>query len=191
MRALNGEDITGRTQADIQRLDGAVGDAAAHTQAIDRRGSQDAGVGGVVACIVCVKGVGSAFSVDIKAGPYSIQGSACRRGRSPNIDRIVVCTGIDGGLGVDGPDVDDIVARDGRDRRFARYVADVDGVVLVPAVHRHVVRDDRAEQVDDRARRVDGAVVAADDDVTERGDERAGLQVEVAPGEQFDIAAGR
>ncbi len=93
------------------------------------------------------------------------------------------------GAGV--PTCDRIVAVTGVDIRLARNVADDHGVVVTAAVHRDVIRVDRAEQSDHGARRIDVVDIAADDDVSSRLDERAGLQREVAPGAQFDIAAHR
>src|SRR5439155_25088648 len=98
-----------------------------------------------------------------------------------DVEGVVPVTRIDGGLGVDGADVDDIQAGEGRDRRFRADgdVADGHGVVIVRAVHRYVIRIDRAEEVDRGAARIDVVVVSADGDVAGRLDVRPGLQDEV------------
>ena len=187
VRALDRERVPVRAEVYIQRRDGVVADVASHIQTADRRARQRAGIDAAIGDIARVERVGPALAEYMEVGPYSIQGAIA------DIDRIVTFAGVDRGLGIDGLDVDDIRARVGPDRRFrtAGDVADCHSVVFVLPVHEHVIRVYRAEQIDDRARQVNGAVVAAHNDVSRRGNYRAGLQVEVAPCKQFDITACR
>ena len=191
VRALDRKGIVAGTEADVERFDRAVGGTYSHAQTGDLRRSQVPGIGAAVAGVIKVKGIGSAVPVDTKASTDSIYVSACFRGKSADINRIVFCTGINGRLGINGPDVDGIRTAVGPNCRFrtAGNVTEVHVVVVIAAVHVYLIRVDRAEQVNDGES--DVVAVTADDNASSCLDERSGLKEEVRLGEQLDRATRR
>ena len=134
--ALHRERVAAAAEADRESFERAVGDAAPHTQAGERRASERAGVGLRVARVVHVQRVVAAVAVDREYGSDRVHVARNTRGLAADVHRVGAFAGVDRRGRRDRPDVDRVGAGGGVHRRDARDRFERDGVGTSLTVHR-------------------------------------------------------
>src|SRR5207237_1188245 len=115
-----------------QRLHRAVGDAADHVDAGDRRGGQRADVRARVSRVVDVQYVGVVAAIHGEQCADAVD----RAGDVADVDRVRAVAGVDVGGAADGAHVDDVGAGFGVDRQRGARAIDVHRVVALRRVDR-------------------------------------------------------
>ena len=119
VRAVNGEDVSLGTKADVQRLDRAVANASGHIQAGDGSRREVTRVGVGIASIVDIQGVAAAQVITVhrqqradavhRAAAVAVRGRRRALRHAAHIDRIGTIVAIHRGRATDRAHVDDIV----------------------------------------------------------------------------------
>ena len=144
MRALDRKGIDVGTEADVERLDRAVGDAAAHAQTRDRRGRQRAGVRRGIAGVVHVQHVATAdrtVAVDRQQGIDAVDGTGGGRRQAANIDSVRIVAAVGREDAADGAHVDDVFTAITVQGRATAGTGPIDdhGVGITFAVHHQLI----------------------------------------------------
>ena len=135
VRALDREHVAARPQTDIQRLDGAVGDAPAHAQPGDRRVRQLARVAGGLAGLIDVERVAATLAVDRQQSAYAVHVRDIAPDAAADVDRVAARPGVDRRRGADAPDIERIVAVVSVERQRSAVAVDGELIDARIAVH--------------------------------------------------------
>ena len=165
-----------------------VGDSRSHTQAADRGRGQAAVIVTTVTAIVQVQGITAIVAEHSQVAVNTVE----RAGGGTDIDHVVTIACINGGIGIGGPDIDDIRTAKGIYRGFATAadITHIDDIVVIAAGDGHLVCIDGSEQIDVSTAIIDIIDIAADDHVTGSVDLGATGEGEIIARDELDITTG-